>query len=66
MTDRCCHLCRSHTGICLTRFQCDHHQAFADQEERDHRARRTYLDTTADQAIANADRDLQRRRKEQA
>jgi len=65
MSDPCCFACRSHTGVCLTRFQCDHHKEYEAQEERDHRARRTYLDTTADQAIARAVRDLQRRRKEQ-
>ena len=53
MSDPCCWACKSGTGICLTRFQCDHHKQADAQDEQNHRARRTHTDRTAEQAIAN-------------
>ncbi len=57
MTDRCCHLCRSHTGICLTSFQCDHHKEFEAQDAANHRATRDHADPVGDLAAANVDRE---------
>lgn len=54
--DPCCVLCKSSTGICLTRFQCEHHKEADKRDEAAHRARQTYRNPTQDQAIANVAR----------
>lgn len=53
MTDNCCHLCKGPHGICLSRYQCQHHQEADAQDEANNRARRTYNNPTQDRAIAN-------------
>lgn len=60
--DPCCFMCRSSTGVCLTRFQCDHHKEADKRDEANERARRTVHRPTEDQAINNVMR-AQRRRK---
>ncbi|QIG57728.1 hypothetical protein PP358_gp57 [Arthrobacter phage Shoya] len=57
MADSCCALCRTPSGVCASRYACQHHKVFQAQDEADARARRTHRDPTADQAIANAMRD---------
>lgn len=59
--DACCALCKGAHGICLTRFQCEHHKAADKQDAANHRARQTYNNPTADEAIGNAMRDRRRR-----
>ncbi|QDF19567.1 hypothetical protein PP353_gp58 [Arthrobacter phage Kumotta] len=60
--DPCCFMCRSATGVCLTRFQCDHHKDADKRDEANHQARRTYNDPTSRQAVNNV-LAAQRRRK---
>lgn len=54
--DPCCFACKSSTGICLTRFQCEHHKEADRRDEANHRARKTHRDPTGDRAAARADR----------
>jgi hypothetical protein len=62
MNDVCCWACRSPTGVCLSRYACQHHKEAEALDEASHRARRTHRTPTEDQAIANVMRE--RRRKE--
>lgn len=55
--DACCWACRSATGICLTRFQCEHHREYDAKEEANAKARRTHRDPTAGQAVNNVMRE---------
>lgn len=56
MQDPCCGACESKTGVCLTLHRCYHHKQAQKQLSADDRARETYRNPTADQAIARADR----------
>ena len=62
-TDTCCHLCRSHTEVCLTHYQCQHHRDFEAQDAANHRATRSHPDPVGDWAAARADRDIANRRR---
>ena len=57
MNDPCCGACKGAHGICLSRYQCEHHRAADAQDEINHQTRKLYRNPTADQAIANAMRD---------
>ncbi|WXW93193.1 hypothetical protein SEA_BRAYBEAST_57 [Arthrobacter phage BrayBeast] len=57
MADPCCALCRTPSGVCLSRYSCNHHKEADAQDEANHQARRTHSDPTAYAAIANAMRD---------
>lgn len=63
MSDPCCWACRSPTGVCLSRYACAHHKEADAQDEANARARRTYRDRTAEQAIANVMRQRGRKPK---
>ena len=54
MSGACCSLCKGAHGICLSRYQCQHHKEADAQDEINHRTRRTHNDPTADAAIAAA------------
>jgi hypothetical protein len=56
MSDSCCVLCRTPTGVCASKYACEHHKLAQAQEDANHRARRTHRDPTADQAIRNITR----------
>ena len=61
--DGCCHMCRSATGVCLTRFTCDHHQeARRQQDAADNHKTISYRDPTGEQAAARVDRQRARRK----
>ncbi|MDQ0102327.1 hypothetical protein J2T10_001973 [Paenarthrobacter nicotinovorans] len=60
--DPCCVLCKSSTGICLTRHQCEHHKEADKRDEAAHRARQTIRRPTEDKAIANITRAGRRRK----
>lgn len=62
-SDSCCFICRSGTGICLTKYQCDHHrEARREQDEEDRNYNLGYSDPTGNAAVRNAMR-AQRRAK---
>lgn len=54
--DPCCFVCESSAGVCRAKRQCAHHKQAEKQMSADDRARETYRNPTADQAIARADR----------
>ena len=62
MSDPCCILCRHPTGICLSKFSCEHHVTAQKQDDANHRASRTIRDPVGDQAVNNV---MRARRKEQ-
>lgn len=51
--DVCCVLCKGAHGICLSRYQCDHHKQAQKQDDANHRARQLYRNPTQDQALNN-------------
>ena len=62
-SDPCCFVCKSPSGVCLSRFKCEHHiEARRDQDREDMRATIGYRDPVGDQAVNNVMRQ-QRRRK---
>jgi hypothetical protein len=61
MSDPCCPLCKGAHGICLSRFQCNHHIEADKQDDANHRARQLYYNPTADEAIANVTRERKRK-----
>jgi hypothetical protein len=61
VTDACCHLCKGAHGICLTRFQCEHHKEADRQDDHNHRARQLYYNPTADEAINNVMRERKKK-----
>lgn len=62
--DVCCWACRTPFGCGMP--SCEHHQEYAAQEEADAKARRTYRDPTAGQAVNNVMREQKRRKKGKA
>lgn len=60
--DACCYVCRSATGVCLTRWKCEHHLEARRNEDADDRARQTIRRPTEDQAIANVMREQRKGR----
>lgn len=53
MIDACCVLCRTPSGVCASKFTCQHHKEAEAQDAANDRARRTVRRPTEDQAIAN-------------
>ena len=53
MSDPCCALCKSVPGVCLSRYQCEHHKQAEAQADANHAARQTIRDPTAARAIRN-------------
>jgi hypothetical protein len=53
MIDACCALCRTPSGVCASKYACEHHRVYEAQDEADSRARRTYNNPTQDRAIRN-------------
>jgi len=53
MSGACCALCRTPSGVCLSRWQCAHHREAEAQEDANHAARQTIRDPTSRRAIAN-------------
>lgn len=64
MNDACCFLCRGPHGVCLSRYSCEHHTLAQAQDDANHKARQTYRNPTADQAVARAMRASRRNGKE--
>jgi hypothetical protein len=62
VSDPCCHLCKGAHGICLSRFQCNHHIEADKQDDANHRARQLYYNPTQDTAIANVMREKRKER----
>lgn len=61
-TDACCYLCKSPSGVCLTRFRCDHHVEARQEQDREDRGRTIgYRDPTGAQAVNNVMRERHRK-----
>lgn len=53
-TDTCCFVCKSPSGVCLTRFKCQHHiEARREQDEEDRNYNLGYNDPTGNAAVRN-------------
>ena len=63
MSDPCCALCRTPSGVCASKFTCTHHREADAQDEANARARRTHRSPTEDQAIANIMRAQKQKRR---
>lgn len=59
--DNCCWACRSPTGVCLTRWQCEHHREAERAADANDRARQTVRRPTEDQAIRNITRQQRKK-----
>lgn len=53
LTDNCCYLCKSSSGICLTRGACDHHVDARRRQDANDRAMTTHRDPTGNEAVNN-------------
>jgi|GEM_PF-3990699 len=62
--DACCYLCKSATGICLTRFQCEHHKAVRRRDNATGRTT-TYPDPTGNEAVSRVMREQRRKRRKE-
>jgi hypothetical protein len=61
--DNCCGLCRSATGVCLTRLQCDHHKKARRLQDAEDNRQPGYRDPTARTAVNNVMRSQRTRTK---
>ena len=59
--DLCCWACKSPTGVCLSRYACEHHRVAEAQDAAIHQSTRQYRDPTGDQAVNNI---MRKQRKE--
>ena len=57
----CCALCRTPSGVCASKYACEHHRVYDAQEEANHRARSSRRDPTATQAINNVMKERRRK-----
>jgi len=62
MSNPCCWACRSPTGVCLSRWTCEHHVEAERTENANDQARKTYNNPTQDRAIANVMRSTKPRK----
>jgi hypothetical protein len=60
MSDPCCGLCRTPSGVCATRRTCEHHKAVRSEQER---AVIVYKDPTGERAARNVDRERKKRKR---
>lgn len=56
--DPCCFLCRTPSGVCATKHQCEHHVTARFQAER---AVTVYRDPTGEEAAGNVDRERRKK-----
>jgi hypothetical protein len=56
--DKCCFVCRTPSGVCATKYRCDHHVAARSEMER---AVTVYSDPTGERAVGNVMREQKRK-----
>ena len=61
--DPCCILCSHVTGICRSRYACQHHKDAQKQDDANHRARLTVRDPTGNAAVGNIMRERRKERR---